>query len=241
MLAGDGTAADLLADAPTRSAIWSVSAPGAPAPPSNWTPRAPFRSAAGMMTFLKWERIDLIVDAADPFGPEISVQAATAARALGLPLLQLRPRALAMEALGAHGRRVATWREAAAALPFFGRVFLAAPLTELAPFALRRELWCLVRAHHPQPGRFPLHRGDYTLGAPPFTVAHERTLLTDYRISHVVVGDAVRDETAPLLTAAAALQRPVIAVAAPSPPEPGPAGARVATVAAGRDWLSRRL
>lgn len=205
--------------------------------------RAPPRSSAGLITAVKWDRVQAVVDASHPFGVEPARYAATACRALGLPLLQLRRPPFTDAELGPMGRRVPDIEAAVRALPPFGRAFLNLPLDRLAAFGGRPMVWYLARAFWPAAGRFPLRRGDFTVGAPPFTLAHERILLEDYRIDHLVLGDVGGALAAPTLTAARERDARIIAVAPPEPPPPpsrgAPRGARVASVAAACDWIRR--
>ena len=55
---------------------------------------------------------------------------------------------------------------AAAALPHGARVFLAAGRREVAPFAARADLWCLVRMIEPPAAGDPMPAGELILGRP---------------------------------------------------------------------------
>lgn len=197
--------------------------------------RGGVKSAEGLLTALKWDRYRAVIDASHPFDARTSADAQAATRALGLPLLQLR-RPLWPEGPGRF--RAESAAEAAYRAPFHARCFLWIGLERLAPFARRLELWALTRAFEPPAGRYPLARGDYAVGRGPFTEAHERMLLSDYRIGWVALENSGSTLGAPTLRAAEALSLPVALIDPPEPPAPGPLGARVDDVAAALDWAA---
>ena len=147
--------------------------------------RGGVKGAEGLLTALQWDRIGAVVDASHPFDGATRAAAAQACAALGLPLLQLHR---ALWPVEGRERRAST-AEAARRTPVFSRAFLWIGLDRLEPFKDRLQLWTLTRAYAPPPGRYPLPRGDYAVGAPPFTEAHERILLEDYRINQLVPGE----------------------------------------------------
>lgn len=196
--------------------------------------RGGVKSAEGLLTALKWDGFRALIDASHPFDARTRADAAQAARTLGLPLLQLH-RPLWPESPGGHGAE--TVQEAAYRAPFYARCFLWVGLDRLTPFARRLELWALTRAFEPPPGRYPLARGDYAIGRGPFTETHERMLLSDYRISWLILENSGAALGRPLLAAAAGLSLPVTLIAPPEPPAPGALGHRVETVEAALEWL----
>ncbi|MBX2854185.1 MAG: precorrin-6A/cobalt-precorrin-6A reductase [Rhodobacteraceae bacterium] len=242
--------------------------------------RGGFAGAEGMTTALKWDRIDLVLDASHPFSPEISDQAHAACAAVSAPLCRFSRPAWAPEA-GDQWRVVPTLAAAARAAPLFSRVFLldGAPEGETPPdaprwragdplagmlardairatgpsrmssspaqaeafaaFRDRRDLWVLARAHDPTARRFPLPRGDYALGRPPFAEAHERMLLMDYRIGVVIAQNAGGEFGRPTLAAARRLGLPVIMVERPAPPSRQVM--EVSAITEALEWLRRRL
>ena len=199
--------------------------------------RGGVKGAEGLITALQWDRYRVVVEAAHPFDAETRLSAAAACRALGVPLLQLhRP----LWRISAPGRRaVADVQEAARRAVRLSRSFLWIGLDRIAPFSERRDLWTLTRAFAPQPGRYPLPRGDYAVGEGPFTQAHEATLLSDYRISELILENSGAAMAEPMLAAAAAKGCGATLIAPPEPPEPGPNGARVGDAEAALDWLGR--
>lgn len=210
-----------------------------PAPLNADQLRGRFGGAEGMMTALKWDRIDLVVDATHPYATTISENARLACGALGTPLLQVWRPAWA-PGPSDDWRATPDLESAAAALPFFCRAFLATGRRSLAAFKERRDVWFLARVIDPPGARFPLPRGDYAVGRPPFTVAHEETLLTDYRIGWLVSKNAGGEAGWTKLLAARKLGLPVLMIDRPPAPRPTPGGAVVETSAAAIDWLRQR-
>ena len=245
------------------------------------TVRGGFAGAEGMITALKWDRIDLVLDASHPFSPGISTQAQAACAAVGAPLCRLSRPAWRPEAAD-RWRSVPVLAEAARAAPLFSRVFLLdgvpegeapPPLPRMGGDALagmlardaarmrgparesakpsqaeafsafrdRRDLWVLARAHEPTARRFPLPRGDYALGRPPFSEAHEAMLLADYRIGVVIAQNAGGDRGRPALAAARRLGAPVIMVDRPAPPPPSSKVMEVGDITAALEWLRRTV
>ncbi|MEL6977186.1 MAG: precorrin-6A/cobalt-precorrin-6A reductase [Pseudomonadota bacterium] len=197
--------------------------------------RGGVKGAEGLVTALKWGRCGALIDASHPFDAPLRAAAAGAARVLGLPFLQYhRPLWTAQSDRVRHSANAAS---AARSAPFFARVFLWVGLERLGPFAERRDLWHLVRAYDPPPGRLPVARGDYTLGRGPFTERHEATLLSDYRISLLVLENSGAALAAPMRRAAAALDLPISLISPPDPPSPGPSGAVARSEAEALAWL----
>lgn len=197
--------------------------------------RGGVKGAEGLITALQWDRFRAVIEAAHPFDAETRQAAAKASRALGLPLLQLHRPLWPVEARGRVRR--ADIAEAAQRATLMSRVFLWIGLDRLAPFARRRDLWTLTRAFAPQPGRYPLPRGDYAVGSGPFTETHERMLLGEYRIGGAILENSGSALGEPTLRAAEALGLGVALIDPPAAPPPGPGGARVESVDAALEWL----
>lgn len=188
--------------------------------------RGPVQGAEGLLTALKWDRVAAVIDASHPFDGDTPRAAATACRALGLPLAQfVRPGWSA-----AAERRVESLEAALSALPFFARAFFWIGAGGLARIGVRRDLWSLARTLQPPAARYPGARGDFAAGAPPFTEAHERALLDAYRISHLCLENTGAAFGAPLLSAAERLERAVILIEPPERPPPPPGGSRSESV-----------
>lgn len=193
--------------------------------------------AEGLVTAVKWDRFQALVDASHPFDAPTRAAAVNVARALGLPLLQLHRPLWSVD----NAEIADTAAAAAAHAPFNARLFLWIGAERLDPFLRRPDLWTLSRVYDPPPGRYPTRRGDFAVGRGPFTPAHERTLLADYRIAGVVLDNIGGRLGASMLAAVRDLALPLTLVTAPTAPTPPVGGARVETVSAAVSWLSQRL
>jgi precorrin-6A/cobalt-precorrin-6A reductase len=126
---------------------------------------------------------------------------------------------------------VADMEEAAAALPEGARVFLAAGRRELAPFAARPDLWCLVRMIEPPSGE-TLPKGELILGRPPSDPDAEVALLKKHAIGWIVSKDS-GGQAGAKIEAARRLGLPVVLVERPAPPP----GTSVASVDSVIGWI----
>ena len=104
-----------------------------------------FGGAEGLASYLRDERVGLLVDATHPFATQISAQACEAAARAGTKRLALvRPPWRPVP--GDRWIDVDTVDDAVAAIPAQARrVFLTVGVRSLAPFAGRHDLWFLVR------------------------------------------------------------------------------------------------
>ncbi|MEL6281582.1 MAG: precorrin-6A/cobalt-precorrin-6A reductase [Pseudomonadota bacterium] len=198
--------------------------------------RGGFAGAEGLMTALKWRRFDAVIDACPPFDGETANAAHVACAALGAPLLRLRRPAWSLDAWP-NIRRVDDAGHAAKEAQIFSRVFLDVGRRDIIAFQQRRDTWFLARLHTPVRGRFPLPRGDFAVGKPPFTCAHEVTLLRDYRIRQLVLRDEGGEFGRSSLDAAAELDLPVILINRPGVPN----GPIATTPQEAVDWVRRRV
>jgi len=128
-----------------------------------------FGGVAGLVSYLRAEAIDAVVDATHPFAATITANAAAASSQTGVPLLVLR-RPGWTERPGDVWHRVASLDEAAAALPALGeRVLLTTGRQGIAAFAGVDACWFLARSVEaptpPAPRRLEvlLDRGPFTV------------------------------------------------------------------------------
>lgn len=197
--------------------------------------RGGFGGAQGLAALLREEGYGALVDATHPFAAQIARNAAEAAAAAGVPRLKLvrppferRP--------GDRFLPVPSMAAAAAALPPGARVFLAAGRRELAHFAERSDIWCLVRMIEPPGAGDGLPAGEVILGRPPQDPEAEAALLAGHRIDWLVSKDS-GGRAGAKIEAARRLGLPVVLVERPPPP-PGPVAASVADVVG---WLEATL
>ncbi|MGI5243587.1 cobalt-precorrin-6A reductase [Dactylosporangium sp. CA-139066] len=199
-----------------------------PARPAGEVRIGGFGGPPGLASYLRAERVDVVVDATHPFAARMSANAALACRETGVPLLVLRRPGFA-ERPGDGWRHVPSLEAAAALLPGLAeRVFLTTGRQGLAHFAHLGAQWFLVRCvDPPQPPVPP--RLEVVLDRGPFTVEGETELMLRYDIGVLVTKDSGGSMTAAKLDAARALRIPVVVVDRP-PVTPGVAC--VATVEA---------
>jgi precorrin-6A/cobalt-precorrin-6A reductase len=193
-----------------------------------------FGGVAGLVRYLRDERIDVVVDATHPFAAVMTRHAVEAAAEAGVPVLVLR-RPGWVAAVGDDWRRVRDLGEAAAVVPRLGdRAFLTTGRQSLGFFAPVAGVWFLSRSVEmpvaPMPGRL-----EVVLDRGPFTLDGELRLLRAHRINVLVTKDS--GGSAPKLAAARELKIPVVMVDRP----PAPDAPAVTTVEEAVEWLETAL
>lgn len=179
--------------------------------------------------------IDAIIDATHPFASRISHRTQAIAARAGVPYLQLlRPGFI--EPRPGSWIRVADLDAAAAALAPGVTAFLATGRQSLAAFAHRSDVTLYLRQIDPPDGPFPLPRGGYVLGTPPFSTDDEVRLFRNLGVDALVVKDAGGPAVAKL-AAAWELGLKVIMVDRPAQPP----GEKAASVDDALAWLERHL
>jgi precorrin-6A/cobalt-precorrin-6A reductase len=194
-----------------------------------------FGGEAGLVTYLQTEKIDLIIDATHPFAAQISWHVAGAATKVGIPrLMLLRPAWARSRSVG-----YAESPEAAvAAIPASAeRIFVTIGRQQLAPFAVLRDRWCLMRSIDPPDSNIPLPPGKLLLDRGPFSLERERELLREYRIQAIVSKNSGGDATYAKIVAARELGLPVVMVKRPIVPD----GDIVRDVSDAIEWLCKSL
>jgi precorrin-6A/cobalt-precorrin-6A reductase len=197
--------------------------------------RGGFGGPDGLAAFLQDEGYDALVDATHPFAARIAAHAAEAADKAQVPRVKLL-RPPFERTPEDRFVLVPDIRAAAATLPEGARVFLAAGRREVAPFAARPDLWCLIRMIEPPAAGEALPPGEVILGRPPTDPEAEIALLTTHRIGWIVSKDSGGRAGAKIM-AARHLGLPVVLVERPRPP----AGPTVETVDAAIAWIERTL
>ena len=243
ILGGTGEAAQLAAQAAQLQGVEVITSLAGrtrrPVTPSGRVRIGGFGGDAGLVDYMREQRIDLLIDATHPFAAHISFNAATAAQVCGLPhLLLMRPpwepmagdRWIAVESIAA----------AVSILPSVAqRVFLTTGRQDLAAFAPLTDLWFLMRMVDPPTPDTPVPPGTLVLERGPFTLEDERELLQTYAIEG---GSSVRTVAGmpptPKSEQHGELALPVVMVQRP----PTPAGERVSQdVEEALAWLARHL
>jgi precorrin-6A/cobalt-precorrin-6A reductase len=203
----------------------------APAPIAAETRTGGFGGAEGLAAWLRAHRVAALIDATHPFAARMAANAARACAATGTPRLKLLRR---------PWRPAGDWRPcpdiaaAAAALPPGARPLVTTGRKEVAPFAARPDLACLLRVIEPVPG-LPAHVIQI-VARPPFTLDAELALMRAHAITHLVAKNAGGAGRAKL-EAAVGLGLPILMVERPAPP----AGPLTETVADAVAWTRQTV
>ena len=192
-----------------------------------------FGGVAGLVDYLRAERITHLVDATHPFAAGMSRNAIDAAAETGVPLIAFE-RPPWRPGPGDDWRRVTGIDAAVAALPDTpARVFLAIGKQTLAPFAAKPQHHYLLRLVDPPEGPLPLPDAKAVIARGPFDEAADLALLADHRIGWIVAKNAGGAGAEAKLIAARRLGLPVVMIDRPSLPDRRTAG----TVGEVMEWL----
>ena len=197
--------------------------------------RGGFGGPDGLAATLADEGYDALIDATHPFARRIAAHAAEAARTTGVPRIKLVRPAFFRPA-GLVVSEVEDMAAAERAVPAGARVFLAAGRREIAAFAGRTDLWCLVRMIEPPSAGVALPPGEVIFGRPNRNVGDEVALLREHAIDVLVAKDSGGPASAKI-EAAAQLRLPVILITRPDPP----AGDIVPDVEGVLAWIEKTL
>jgi precorrin-6A/cobalt-precorrin-6A reductase len=192
-----------------------------------------FGGIPGLTSYLRRERIALVVDATHPFAETISRNVVAATAAAEVPLLRLAQPAWERtnEDLWTE---VADTEAAVIALPSNIKAFLTIGRQELAAFAKRPDCTYLVRLVDP-PETLPLDHCELIKARGPFAEADEEALLQEHRVDCLVSKNAGGTASFAKILAARRLALPVIMISRPSLP----AAETVNTIEAVLAWLHR--
>jgi precorrin-6A/cobalt-precorrin-6A reductase len=173
-----------------------------------------FGGADGLAEWLRAHEVGALVDATHPFAARMTVHAAAASAATGVPLVVLRRPGWSPEPGWVWAESLPA---AAALLPSLGeRPFLTTGRTSLAAFA-GLDLEFIVRCVDPPTGPLP-RRVRVLLDRGPYTVEGERALLGEHRIDVLVTKDSGGTMTRAKLVAAREEGVPVLVVRRPPLP-----------------------
>ncbi|MEJ1930681.1 cobalt-precorrin-6A reductase [Nostoc sp. NIES-2111] len=196
-----------------------------------------FGGAAGLAEYLHQMQIDVLIDATHPFASQISLNAATAAREVGiLHLMLIRPQW--EKVVGDCWIEVDSTSAAADVLENQAkRVFLTVGRQELAAFAHLQNIWFLMRMIDPPVADALVPPGVILCDRGPFTLAQEREILIQNNIDTIVSKNSGGNATYAKIIAARELGIQVVMVKRP----PVPDGEQVADVNAAVKWLLEKL
>ena len=176
-----------------------------------------FGGVAGLIDYLRNERIEALVDATHPFAAQISANAAQACAALNTPICALT-RAPWLAGPGDHWTEVVNNDAAVEALgenP--ARVFLTIGRLHLEPFGRAPHHHYLIRSIDDPGPLSALPHYKLILARPDFTVADEIELMREEKIEILVTKNSGATSTYPKLAAARALGLRVVMIQRPKP------------------------
>lgn len=193
-----------------------------------------FGGVAGLVAYLRGERVTHLVDATHPFAAQMSAHAVAAAQHAGVPLIALtRPawRPVAAD----RWTCVADMDAAVAALAGPARrVMLALGRMHVAAFATQPQHHYLLRFVDVPDVPPPLPQHDLVIDRGPFDVDSDRRLMVDHRIDLVVAKNAGGEGASAKIAAARALGLAVVMIDRPAMPP----RVEVHDVAAVFDWIA---
>jgi len=177
-----------------------------------------FGGADGLANYLRMHAITHLIDATHPFAAQISRNALHAAQATGTPLIALtRPPWTAQQ--GDRWHNVPDIAGAVAALTGPPRrILLALGRMHLAAFADQPQHHYLLRLVDPPETPPPLPDHHIILDRGPFDAASDQALMRAHRIECVVSKNAGGSGAQAKLTAARALDLPVVMIDRPALP-----------------------
>lgn len=187
-----------------------------PALPSSKVRRGGFGGEEGLLSFIRQERMTLIIDATHPFAAQISKHAHGAAQRLKLPLMRLERPAWKKPEDG-HWQDVQSLAAALASIPEDSRIFVTTGRRNLHLLSDHPSLRGVVRCIEPPDA--PLPSGwTLILERPPYSIAHEEELMHQHRITHLISKNAGGAAMLSKIKAANALGIEVLMIERPAKP-----------------------
>jgi precorrin-6A/cobalt-precorrin-6A reductase len=241
ILGGTGDASKLAIEASTIPGIEIISSLAGrtrqPAEIGTQTRIGGFGGTEGLVTYLKDNAIDLLIDATHPFAAQISFNGATAAKICSIPhLMLIRPEWKPLE--GDRWIEVDNIKSAVIVLESLAkRVFLTIGRQELSAFAHLEDIWFLMRTIDPPKSDTPIPKGKLLLEKGPFTLTRERELLKQNRIEAIVSKNSGGEATYAKIIAAREMGISVVMVKRPPVPESD----RVTDVESALKWILKKM
>lgn len=204
--------------------------------------RGGFGGVAGLEHFLRGNNIDLLLDATHPYATKISRNAAVAAQRCSVSRAQLHREPWTAQT-GDLWQEFGTLKEIVESLPSKARVFVSTGSQGLEAFAIRQDIFFLVRSiespNFSDGSTFKQYfpSGELLLERGPFELEGERSLLQKRRIELLVSKNSGGDATRAKIDAARELRIPVWMLTSP-PPIPG---MRMKNVNEAFDWVTGKL
>jgi precorrin-6A/cobalt-precorrin-6A reductase len=176
-----------------------------------------FGGVDGLATYLKTQRIEVLLDATHPFAATISTNAWEAVQLVPCELLRFERPAWQPKEFD-QWLDVASLDEAAAVLPQNAVVLVTSGRKNLAGFFSRKDLSGLVRTVEPVADTIP-SSWRVILDRPPQSFDSEVALMRDIGVTHLVTKNAGGERTRAKLDAARHLGVVVIVVTRPFKPD----------------------
>ncbi|WP_373635414.1 cobalt-precorrin-6A reductase [Yoonia sp. SS1-5] len=217
LLAGTGEARAIALALAGRDVIASLA--GATRAPTDLgvpTRSGGFDGPAGFTAFLAEHNITAVLDATHPYAARITARSAAICAAQDIPFLQyLRP-PWTPDA-GDHWTTIGAEEDAADLIPQGATVFLGTGRQTLSRFVNLQGRRVICRQIDPPEGPFPFPGGEFLVGRPPFSVAHETALFRRLAVDYLIVKNAGGEASRTKLIAARQLNIPVLMLARPDP------------------------
>lgn len=159
-----------------------------------------FGGVEGLTSYLKDERVEVLVDATHPFAAQMTTNAKAAARAARVRYLRLE-RPPWRRSSDARWIVVKSFQEAADDLASGSTVFLSVGASGLAPFLARRDVTFVVRTIMP-PDLGNRHDITVIEDRGPFDIDSERALFDRYKFDALVTKNSGGEATAAKLVVA---------------------------------------
>lgn len=169
-----------------------------------------FGGAQGLSTYLKQNRITLLLDMTHPFAVNMSLNAQQAAELAGVKLIAWQ-RPAWQRTTHDNWQSVRSIEQAVTAIPANARVLLALGSQYIAPFAKRPDVHFLVRMVDPPTTPLALTDFDLHLGKPG-SVEQEFALLSAHKITHIICRNSGGQAAYTKIAAARLLNLPVIMI-----------------------------
>ena len=180
-----------------------------------------FGGLDGLVSYIRKEAVDILVDATHPFAAQISRHAREASRLAGCRLIDFT-RPPWTPRTGDRWTEVATMVDAAAALgPEPRRVFLTVGRLQLAAFKSAPHHHYLVRTIDSVGADHGLACASFVRQRGPFEADKEEKLMRDHLIEVLVAKNSGGSASAPKLAAARRLGLPVVLVKRPRAADDG--------------------
>lgn len=177
-----------------------------------------FGGRQGFVNFLKENAISRVLDVTHPFASKITQRTAETCAALGLPhLLFVREPWIAED--GDNWIEINAEEDARNHVITGQTIFLGTGRQTLLRFANLSDCRVICRQIDSPTTPFPFEGGEFLVGRPPFSVAHERKLFRDLNVDWLVVKNAGGELSKTKLTAARELNIPVLMIARPQLPQ----------------------